>query len=364
MTLNRRMAITSGASAMALALSQGAYAAKRAAQRQKILILGGSNFVGPAMVEQALAKGHEVTLFNRGVTRPYLFPKVEKLRGDRNPQSEDLSALAGRRRWDAVIDVWPEHQDKVERTARLLADRVEYYYFVSSIAAYSNFDRPGMDEEAPLRVDEEDNYYGGEKARTEEFLQAFLPGRAGSGRCQAILGPLDDGWAYHYWLKRLSDYDEVLAPGSGDDFVQYVDVRDVAAWTIDCVERRRAGPYNITGPQPPMTMRSFLEETNKALGGRARLVWADADFLRRDQDIRSFDHMPLWAPLDEDEGFYQISSAKGLKEGMNFRPLAETARDAYRWSQSHFFKNVTFPHSGYGISREKEELALAAWKAR
>ncbi len=364
MTMNRRAAIKSGAGAMAFLAAQGAFAAAKAAKPLKILILGGTNFVGPAVVERALARGHEVTMFNRGVTRPHLFPDVEKLRGDRDPQTGDLTALKGARRWDAVIDVWPEYQDKVETTARLLEDRTDYYYFVSSIAAYSSFNKPGMTEDANLRVDEEGRYYGGEKARTEQFLHKFFPGRAGTGRCQAIIGPRDDGWAYHYWLQRLSSYDEVLAPGTGRDFVQAVDVRDVANWVVDCAERRLAGAYNITGPQPPLTLKTFLEQTRAGIGGGAELVWVDADFLRQEQNIRSFDQMPLWAPIDEDEGFYQISSEKGLNDGMTFRPVTETARDAFAWTQSHFFRHVSFPQGGMGVSREMEEAALAAWRAR
>ncbi|WDI32731.1 NAD-dependent epimerase/dehydratase family protein [Hyphococcus flavus] len=366
MRFHRRTLLSSAAGAMAMSAARALAleGVAKAAKPLKVLVLGGTNFVGPAIVQRLLARGHKVTLFNRGVTRPYLFPDVEKLRGDRSPDSEDLSALAGERKWDAVIDVWPEHTDKVMSTARMLSESVGYYYFVSSIAVYADFRTPGLTEGARIRTDEPGHYYGGEKARAEEFLFSYLPDRSGSARCHAILGPMDDGWAYHYWLNRFARYEEVLAPGTGGDYVQYTDVRDVAVWTVDCVEHQRLGAYNMTGPPPPMMLKTFLEDTRKALGSNANLTWVDADFLRYEHSVRSFDRMPLWAPLDEDEGFYQISSAKGLRDGMTFRSVAETARDAYRWTESYFFKDVSFPRGGFGISREKEEAVLSAWASR
>ncbi len=331
--------------------------------RMRILILGGTNFVGPAIVERALARGHEVTLFNRGLTRPELFPSVEKLRGDRNPASEDIANLEGTRRWDAVVDVWPEQSELVERTADLLRDRVDYYFFISSIAVYRSFARPGITETDQVGLDEPGTY-GGEKALAERAVERTFPGRSGVARCHAILGPRDDGTAYHYWLRRLAGEEEVLAPGRGADPVQHVDVRDVARWVVDCAERRRPGPHNLCGPAETQPLREFLEGTRAGIGGRARLTWVDADFLRDESGIASFSDMPLWAPLDEDPGFYQISGAKALAAGMTYRPIGETAAAAWAWYRSYFFRYTTFPASGMGISREREEAILAAWRER
>ncbi len=336
------------------------YTGKTTGRPLNILVLGGTNFVGPAIVEQAMLGGHQVTLFNRGITRSHLFPGLEKLRGHRAVDQSDLSALQGNRQWDAVIDVWPEHSSLVDETAMLLAERTDYYFFISSIAVYSDFSQAGITEESPVHQDSP-GWYGGEKVLAESRLQSLLPGRFGVARCHAILGPRDDGSAYHYWLRRLSAYDEVLAPGTGQDPVQFVDVRDVASWVIDSVEAKRPGIHNLTGPDTPVTFNAFLEQSRQAIGSEAKITWVDADFLRRQHNVRSFDNMPLWAPLDEDLGFQQISSARALAQGMQFRPVQETAAAAWRWFQAYNFKSSQFPLNGMGISREREQDLLDAW---
>jgi 2'-hydroxyisoflavone reductase len=346
------------ASALTAPLAGCAFTAESSRPR-RLLVLGGTNFVGPAVVERAVQRGHEVTLFNRGLTRPDLFPQLEALRGERALGGGDLSALAGPRRWDAVIDVWPEHSALVDSTARLLSDRVDYAFFVSSIAVYTDFSRPGLTEDSAVHRDDP-GWYGGEKVLAEQALARAFPGRAGVARCHAILGPRDDGSAYPYWLRRLARPQPVIAPGAGDDPVQFVDVRDVARWIVDCVEQRRDGVHNLTGPAEPHTFRAFLEGTRDALQRDAELVWMDADWLRG-QGVRSFDDMPLWAPLDEDAGFQQIRSDKALAAGLQLRPLAETARDGWSWLASPAFDG---PASGQGLSRAREEALLAAWAAR
>jgi len=347
-----------------LALAGGAAVATGCAAQQslprstkKILVLGGTNFVGPAIVDRALARGHEVTLFNRGITRPELYPQVEKLRGIRAEDGGDLRALHGKRRWDSVIDVWPAQSALTEHMVQLLADRTNYYFFVSSIAVYRDFSRAGLNEKSPVH-DNDPGWYGGEKALAEQAVTRIFPGASGVCRCHAILGPRDDGHAYHYWLGRLSREARVLAPGSGADPVQYSDVRDVARWIIDSAETVRDGIYNVVGPQPPLTLREFIDGTRQALGNDAELVWTDADMLRKEHGVRSFSDMPLWAPLDEDAGFYQVDGSKVLAAGMQYRPLADTALDAARWFESHFFRDVTFPVGGLGLSRERELAIL------
>ncbi|NNM13460.1 MAG: NAD-dependent epimerase/dehydratase family protein, partial [Gammaproteobacteria bacterium] len=234
-----------------------------AKKKSQILVLGGTNFVGPAIVEHALAHGHEVTLFNRGITRSHLFPGIEKLRGLRAVNGGDLSALQNNRKWDAVIDVWPEESGLVEQTARLLSERTDYYFFVSSIAVYRDFSKAGLTENSPVH-ENDPGWYGGEKVLAEKMLERYFPGRFGVARCHAIIGPRDDGNAYHYWLRRIAGNTQVLAPGSGKDPVQYSDVRDIASWIIECVEQSRSGIYNVVGQMPPMTIRDFLVSTKKA----------------------------------------------------------------------------------------------------
>ncbi len=329
---------------------------------KSILVLGGTNFLGPAVVERAVERGHEVTLFNRGITRPHLFPDLEKLRGERRVGGGDLAALEGGRRWDAVIDVWPEHADLVRRTADLLVDRTDYLFFCSSVAVYTDFSRPGLTEAAATHA--EGGWYGGEKALAERAVEERFADRFGVARFHSILGPRDNGHSFHYWLRRLAERDEVLAPGPGSDPVQQLDVRDAAAWIIDGVEQQRAGTHNLCGPPAAPTFRELLEGARTAIGSEARLVWVDPDFLRREQGVHSFSDLPLWAPLDEDPGFFQVDGTRATEAGATFRPLTETARDAWRWYRSHFFKDTTFPVGGLGLSREREREILAAWHGR
>lgn len=361
--MHRREFLVSAACGIAGGLASCSPVRPGPQRTQRILVLGGTNFVGPAIVERAMSAGHEVTLFNRGITRPHLFPGLEKLVGSRAVDGGDLGALHGRRRWDAVIDVWPYQSALVEQTARLLADRADYYFYCSSIAVYRDFSRPGLNETSEIHVNDP-GWYGGEKALAERAVATYFPTSSGISRCHAILGPRDDGHSYHYWLRRLASEDEVLAPGTGRDPVQYVDVRDVADWVVGSVETDRTGIYNLTGPAEPLELQSFLERTRSGIGSNADLVWVDADFLRQTHGVASFTDLPLWAPLDEDEGFYQVDGSKAISEGMTYRPVEQTARDAWRWHQSHFFRDAVFPVGGLGMAREREEAILAAWSTQ
>ncbi len=347
------------AGTLAFAPASLAFAADSEVGPLRLLVLGGTNYVGPAIVDEALSRGHEVTLFNRGITRPELFPNVEKLRGLRGTPREDLSALDGRRRWDAVIDVWPEQSELVDSTAKLLIDRVDFYYFISSIAVYRDFSRPGLNETAKVRHG--DPGYGGEKTRAESLVADLYSERYGVARCHSIFGPRDPGATLHYWLRRFATHDEVAAPGDGLDPVQFVDVRDIANWVVYSIERRLTGIHNLAAP--PVLFREFLEACKSAVGSSTRPVWIDGDFVY-DQGIRAVDEMPLWIPKDEDPGFFDISSEKAKQAGMRFRPHQETIAAAWKWYQSAFFKDTQFPHNGWGISREREERLLRAWKER
>lgn len=339
-------------------------ALSRAASPKKILILGGTGFLGPHVVQRAIDRGHTVTLFNRGQSDKDLFPQIEKIRGDREPGGKgDLSGLKSDRKWDAVIDVWANDPEVVMPIAKLLADRTDYYYFVSSIAAFTEFSKIGMDETAPTRLDK--SGYGGNKARSEKELQNLFAERVGICRPCAIMGPGDTSLSYHYWLSQLLKDQEIVGPGTGDDaFVQYVDVRDVANWTIDSIEQRRPGIFNVCSV--PATFRVFLGESSRAIGGKARIVWVDGDFLRNEQHIRTFDQMPYWNP--DRPGFEQISNAKARGAGFSTRPLVETAKDAWASYQKIIPPNVTYPYKQYtfewGISPEREREILVAWKRK
>lgn len=359
--LSRRAMLKLGAGAF-VATQLRSFAAPSGGK--KILILGGTGFLGPHVVERALERGHTVTLFNRGKTGADRFPQVEKIRGDRGPgATTDLSGLKNDRRWDAVVDVWANDPEVVVPTAKLLADRTGYYFFVSSIAVYKDYATIGMDETAATRLERPG--YGGNKARSEKALLEMFGDRVGIARLSAIMGPGDESLSYHYWLSHLAKDQEIVAPGDGmDAFAQYVDARDVANWMIDSVEHARGGVFNVhSGPAP---FRVFLEQSSKGIGGKAKLVWVDGDFLRNEQHVRPFDHLPYWTP--DRPGFEQISSAKAHATGWSERPLAETARDAWTWYQKSVVPDLVYPQKQYGfewgISAEREREILAAWKLK
>lgn len=364
MNITRRQFIKFSAAAgggLGLGIQSRRLFAEKATNTQRILVLGGTGFLGPPVVERALEHGHVVTLFNRGKSSPELFPSIKKIRGDR--EKGDLSGLDGSRQWDAVIDVWATDPAIVMATAKLLADRTKFYFFVSSIAAYANYSKLNMDEAAPTRLDRPG--YGGDKARSEKPLQEIFADRVGIARPCAIIGPRNDGLAYHFWLSRLAKDQEIVAPGTGDDaFVEYVDVRDVANWIVDSVEKRRPGIYNVCSLPTPF--RVFLNESSRGIGGKAKLIRVNGDFLRNEQKVGTFNNMPFWNP--DRPGFDAISSAKARAAGFSDRPLSESATDSWAWYQKTVSPNIVYPQKQdgleWGISADREREILAAWKKR
>ena len=359
--MTRRELLRLGAYTTAAAYLPRTIFAASAPSAKKILILGGTGFLGPFIVERALARGHTLTLFNRGKTGSDLFPNVEKIHGDR--EKGDLSGLMNERRWDAAIDVWANDPAVVVSMANLLAKRADYYHFVSSISAYADYSKIGMDETAPTRL--EKSGYGGNKAKSEKALTDLLGERVGICRPCAIMGPRDDGLSYHYWLSHLIKDQEIVAPGTGDDcFAQWIDVRDVASWIVDCIEQSRGGIYNTLSD--PLPFREFLGQSSRAIGGKAKLVWVNSDFLRKEQHVRPFDNLPYWNP--DRPGFEQISPAKARAAGLNPRPLGETAKDAWAWYQKTVPADLVYPQKQddfeWGISPERERDILSAWKRK
>jgi 2'-hydroxyisoflavone reductase len=357
--LTRRTALLSGLAGAAAVSTQSWGSAQ---PPKRILVLGGTVYLGPAVVEYARARGHTVTLFNRGKTNPSLFPDLELIRGDREPQGGHLSGLAGKRRLDVVIDVWPDDPALVTATAKMLVDRTDYYFFMSSIAAYHDYRTPSMDETAPTRL--EGTGYSSNKARAEKAIADITSGRAGIARAAAILGPRDEGMSFDYWLTRVSAPGKFLAPGDGADPMQYVDVRDMGRWIVECAENKRSGIYNTFCR--PMTIRSFLAQCRDGVGGKGQAVWVNGVFLRNVEKVGTFDNMPFWNPTRP--GFATISAAKAEAVGWTQRPLTETARDAFASYRKRFPAGVKFPwtegDSQWGISAERERKILADWAAR
>lgn len=337
----------------------------------RILILGGTGFTGPQQVRYALARGHHVTLFNRG-RRPKDWPgEVEELIGDR--ETGDVKALAGRT-WDVCIDNPTSVPHWVRDLGAVLQGKVGQYVFISSVSAYAHTDRPGMPEDAPLAAYTGPDALQETRASLIANLALFGPLKAA---CEAeakkwfgeattiirptlIVGPGDDSDRFTYWPARLARGGEVLAPPPGDP-VQFIDARDLAEWTIRLVEQRAFGAFNGVGPATAMTCGALLGGIRDAIGSDATLVHTDAAFLEA-QKVQPWADLPAWVPgSGETAGFSRVSNARALATGLTFRPLATTARDTLAFWNALPAARRAQPRAG--ISPEREAAALAAWRA-
>lgn len=323
----------------------------------KLLVLGGTRFLGRHLVEAALARGHQPTLFNRGRTAPDLFADVEQLRGERDG---DLAALRGRS-WDAVVDTCGYVPRVVRRSAQALRDSAARYLFVSSISVYADASIAGQDEQSPRaslpHPDCEDipNHYGALKAACEDEVQRLFVERAILLRPGLIVGPFDPSGRFTYWVQRVKRGGRVLAPPAPDYPVQFIDARDLAAWILDLLEHGRSGAFNASGPATPLTFGAFLDACRRALGAAADVVWPDADFLDR-HGVAPWTGLPLYAG-DGGRGLNEVSLARALAAGLRLRPLAETCVDTARWAG-----DAPLP-PGIGLAAEREAALLRALKA-
>jgi len=333
---------------------------------KRILILGGTGFLGPQLVEAARSRGHTVTLFNRGKTRPQLFPDVEKLQGDRDPKNgEGLKALEGRK-WDAVIDTSGYVPRIAKASAELLAPNVGHYVFISTISVYKELPRPGMDESAPLATVDDPTtesvreHYGALKALCEQAVEAAFPGRTTNIRPGLIVGPDDPTQRFTYWPVRVAQGGEVLAP-PGSDPAQFIDARDLAEWTLLTIENRDFGTFNATGPDKPLTLRTLLEACKQASGSNATFTWADAAFLEKHK-VRPWMDLPVWVPAQgEMAGMSGVSNAKAMARGLKFRPVMDTARDTLTWFNGLPPERQAELRKRAGLTPEREREVLAAW---
>jgi 2'-hydroxyisoflavone reductase len=337
----------------------------------KILIIGGTVFLGRHLVEAALERGHEVTLFNRGRHNPGLFPQVEKITGDRN---NDLAALAGKR-WDAAIDTCGYLPSAVRASAELLSGSVAHYTYISSISVYEDRTQPGTNEDSPLcrlsdkQVRESEaielvnpivavNYgelYGGLKALCERAAEESMPGRTLVVRPGLLVGPHDYSDRFTYWVERIAQGGEVLAPGRAMRQVQLIDDRDLAEWIVRLVEDRQSGTYNATGPDYALSMLRILEECKAVSESDAVFTWASEAFLI-EQGVQPWQELPLWIPDVDDS----VLCDKAVEAGLRFRPLAETIRDTLAWNQSRSGNERRLA----GMASDKEAGILRAWHER
>ena len=354
----------------------------RAPRALRILILGGTGFTGPHQVRYAIARGHHVTVFNRGRRQADLPANVVYLQGDRN-EATGTAALkaevAKGVKWDVVIDnpttlpFWVRDAGEALRTA------TNHFVFISTISVYSDTSKAGMDESTslapysgadalketmPTFQASQGQLYGPLKVMSEREAEKWFPGKTTIIRPGLIVGPGDTSGRFTYWPVRISKGGEVLAPGTGHDAVQIIDARDLAEWTIRVVEDRVIGTFNATGPAGELTMAEMLGGIRAAfdMTKPTRLTWVSTEFLT-EQRIRGWADMPVWVPPRADNaGFARVSIQRALDKGLTFRPLAETARATLEWFRAQ--PADAQPRLAGPFTAEREAAALTAWHAR
>lgn len=320
----------------------------------KLLILGGTIFLGRHIVETALARGHEITLFNRGQHNPDLFPQVEKLHGDRK---SDLSLLQGRM-WDAAIDTSGFIPRIVEASAKILAASISHYTFISSISVYADFRTGTLDENAPIATLADENVeevtnetYGALKALCEQAVERVMPGRTLIIRPGLIVGPYDPTDRFTYWPYRIAQGGEMLVPGYPEQPVQFIDVRDLAAWIVRMVEAGKTGTYNATGPDYGLTMGQFVAACQSASSNDTHFTWVGDTFVS-DEEV----NFQPWVP-SEYAGMNAVNCSRAVAAGLTFRSVSETARDTLAWKAA----STTRDEMRSGLRPESEKQLLQKW---
>ncbi len=324
----------------------------------KLLILGGTRFLGRHLVDSALARGHEVMLFNRGKSNPDLFPQVQTIHGDRET---DLDQLAGHR-WDAVIDTCGYVPRIVRLSADALKASVSQYVFISSISVYADFSRIGIDENdavGALREETEEitgESYGPLKALCEQAVQDVFGARALIVRPGLIVGPHDPTDRFTYWPVRIARGGDVLAPDRPELLTQIIDVRDLSDFIIKAIEEKASGVFNTTGPDYPLSFGKLLETCKQVSKSNASFRWASPEFLAQ-HNVAPWSDLPAWLPeVGEDAGFAHVNVSKAIAAGLTFRPLTETVRDTLDWAATRPPEHEW--RAGLKPEREQELLKL------
>jgi nucleoside-diphosphate-sugar epimerase len=287
----------------------------------RLLVLGGTVFLGRHVTAEALHRGHEVTVFHRGRHGAELFPDAEHVLGDR---AGDLAALRGRA-WDAAVDTSGYDPADVERSSAL---DLGHLVFVSSCNVYPAWPAEPVDEDSPVWTEGDD--YGPLKAECERVAEAAMPGRVASVRAGLICGPHDNIFRVPWWVQRIAAGGDVVAPGDPERAVQLVDARDLAAWMLDLAEQRVAGAFNGTAPAGRTTMGAALEAAVEVTGGGARLHWVPDDVLVA-HDVAPWDELPLWLPARDGAGTWAVGTERAQAAGLRCRPTAQTVADTWAW---------------------------------
>jgi 2'-hydroxyisoflavone reductase len=331
----------------------------------RLLILGGTVFVGRALTDAALAAGHEVQHVNRGRTQPP-DPRVQTLHADRADPAALREALSGHPDWDAVIDTSGYLPQVVGESVAALRGRTRRYCFISTISVYASFPASGFDEDAPVLPTPEPlpeklemELYGALKAGCEEVVRAAFAERSLVVRPGLIVGPHDPTDRFTYWPVRLARGGTVLAPGRPQRQVQFIDVRDLAEWVVAALERDLAGTFNATGPASPLTMRELLATARVVAESEAELEWVPDEFLV-EHGAGAWKELPLWIPEADPAmaGLMAASNARALRAGLRFRPLDVTLQATLEWARTrpadHAWKA--------GLTAEREGELLATWR--
>ncbi|MDP2877223.1 MAG: hypothetical protein Q8O00_13635 [Holophaga sp.] len=364
MKLSRRLFL--GCSALALLACTGLGAAP-AVKPLRILILGGTGYLGPATIEAAQARGHKITMFNRGKTRPDLFPGVEKLHGDRDPKKgEGLKALETGE-WDVVIDNSAYYPRMVTASAELLAKRCKQYIIISSISAYKEPSPVNGDESAPLATMADPTLetmgktyenYGPLKALCEQAAEKAMPGRVTVIRPGYIVGPDDNSGRFTYWPVRFSKGGTIAVPGSPTDPIQIIDVRDLGQWLVKLAETGTVGSFNACGPDKPLAWGRVIKACQKLSPSGTKLTWLPVEFIAKQEGLG----FPIWAPFEGDtKGFHTWSNTKAIKAGLKFRPVEETVKDTLDWYKTQE-KVEKGRNKLAGPTSEVEAKVLESWK--
>ena len=378
MRSTRRDLIRMGAGMGALAAASAALpslawaAVERAAKPLDILILGGTGFTGPFQVKYALARGHRITLFNRGKRPSPEWPgEVEQLHGDRN--TGDLKALEGRK-WDVCIDNPTSLPFWVRDAGKALKGNVGQYLFISTISVYADGSKPGIAEDAPLApyqgrdamaetretlLADVENLYGPLKALSEAEARKQFGDKVTIVRPGYIVGPRDESDRFTYWPHRVAQGGEMLVPGDGKDPVQVIDGRDLAEWMVRLAESGTTGIFNAVGPKEALTMGAMLGACEAAVGGKPAYTHVAPEFVEA-QKLE----LPIWVPRGSGPfgGYGQVSNARAVATGLTYRPLETTVADLMAWFRALPAERQAKLNAG--ITREREAEALKAWHAR
>lgn len=333
-----------------------------------VLVLGGTNFLGPAIVKSLLRGGHNVTLFNRGITNPHLFPGLKKIKGNREKGIAGYSNLQNHNEdWDIVIDVWPQNPNFVKDAIEIVKKRTTHYIFISSIAVYNDYVNIGMDESSPRRIGSnyEPSNYNLNKVLCEKVVEENFPKNFTILRPGAIVGDRDPGPFGTYVLKRLMDRPEILAPNSNDP-VQFIDAQDIATFINKCIENSTYGHFNLVGPASKMGYKELLTNAKKALKSNVKILWMDTEFLVTEMKLEPFMQIPFWIPIESDPepGFHQINNEKAIKAGLTFTDYQETVKTSYdSFIQKRFILEEDY-EVVFGISDKRENEIIEKWKGK